>query len=213
MRARREQDSKSEKRTGLYLDGFIAAIPSVLDNDKALERAIFYGVKYMGRAGESTTIEELGRRFSISEALMALIAMVTPRRFVEIFPINKEYDGERWGLKDYFYTVEMITKHGWDKPIGESSEGAFGFLWDYQNWDINLFLVNHMSLVSEMARSQGQPGPMEQWAAENGIQIYTLNTTPDGKQYLLDSNGRSTPVRKKRPRHLRLMVPKRRRGQ
>ncbi|HBZ80933.1 MAG TPA: hypothetical protein DEP07_11170 [Brevibacillus sp.] len=213
MRARREQDSKSEKRTGLYLDGFIAAIPSVLDNDKALERAIFYGVKYMGRAGESTTIEELERRFSISEALMALIAMVTPRRFVEIFPINKEYDGERWGLKDYFYTVEMITKHGWDKPIGESSEGAFGFLWDYQNWDINLFLVNHMSLVSEMARSQGQPGPMEQWAAENGIQIYTLNTTPDGKQYLLDSNGRSTPVRKKRPRHLRLMVPKRRRGQ
>lgn len=212
MQARHGFDAKATKRTDLYLKSLIAAVPNSLDNDKALERAIFYGVKYLGRAEKYTTIDDLERRYSISEAIMALIAIVTPRKFVEIFPITKKYDGKRWGTKDYFYTVEMINKHGWDKPIGETDEVAFDFLWDYQNWEINIFLVEHMSLISDMRRAQGQPGLMEQWALENGIQTYTLNTSPEGNQYLMDSNGRSTPVRKRRPKHLKLVVSRRRRG-
>lgn len=212
MKARRELDTKAAKRLDLYLNALIAALPDALENGKALERAIFYGVRYLGQVEKSTSPEEMERRFRVSEAIMVLIAMVTPRRFVEIFPINKEYDGERRGFKDYFYTVNMIAERGWDEPIGETSDEVFDFLWDYQNWDINLFLVNHMSLVSEMARSQGQPGLMEQRAAENGIETYTLHTTPEGKQYLRDSKGRSTPIKKKRPKHLKLVVPRRRVG-
>lgn len=213
MQTRRELDPKAAKKLDLYLQGLIAVVPNALDDDKALERAIFYGVRYLKQVEKSTSIEDLERRFSISEAIMVLISMVTPRRFVEIFPIDKKYDGERRGTKDYFYTVSMISERGWDKPIGESSEEVFDFLWDYQNWDINLFLVEHMSLVSEMARAQGQPGLMEQWTAENGIETYTLHTTLEGKQYLRDSKGRSTPIRKKRANHLKLVVSKKGRAE
>ncbi|MED1800677.1 hypothetical protein [Brevibacillus porteri] len=200
---------KNTDKLDLYLNALIAALPDTMDDDKALERTIFYGVKYFGRAGENTTLEDMERRFHITEAIMAYISLVTPRRFTSIFPITKEYDGNRRGTKDYFYTVDKIAELGWDKPIGETSETVFDFLWDYHNWDITFFLVEFMSLMSDMRRAQGQPGIMEQWAAENGIQTYTLHTTLDGDQFVMDSKGRTKPVREKRPKHLKLVVPKR----
>jgi hypothetical protein len=212
MQVGHRPDKKNTDKLDLYLNALIAALPDAMDDDKALERTIFYGVKYFGRAGKNTTLEDMERRFHITEAIMAYISLVTPRRFVEIFPINKEYDGKRWGTKDYFYTVDKIAEIGWDKPIGETTETVLDFLWDYNNWDITFFLVEFMSLMSDMRRAQGQPGIMEQWATENGIQTYTLHTTPDGEQFVMDSKGRTKPVREKRPKHLKLVVPKRGKG-
>ncbi|GIO07991.1 hypothetical protein J31TS6_40190 [Brevibacillus reuszeri] len=212
MQASRRQFKKNTDKLDIYHKSLFSALPDALHDDKALDRAILYGVRYLGRLGENISVEYLESRLQMSYLIMELIALVTPRRFARIFPITKEYDGNRWGTKDYFYTVEKIEELGWDKPIGETNETVFDFLWDYTNWDVNFFLVDHMSLMSDMRRAQGQPGIMEQWAADNGIQTYTLHTTPKGTQYVLDSNGKSKFVLKKRSNHLKLVVPRRRDG-
>lgn len=209
MLAGLELDSKFSKKLDLYWDSFVSALPDAFSNDNALARSILYGVKLAGREKGHMTYEELTVKFQLFEMVMHLVTMVTPRKFVQIFPIEKRYDGKRWDTKDYFYTVEMINEHGWDEPIGVTTEEVFEFLWDYQNWDVMIFLVEYMGLMSDIRRAQGQPGIMEQWAAENGIRTYTMHSTSDGKQYVVDENGRSMPIKKKRPKHLKLVVPKR----
>ena len=50
--------------------------------------------------------------------IMAALGKLTPEELVQMFPIKKEYDGERWGVKDYFYVREAIERLEPDKPIG-----------------------------------------------------------------------------------------------
>ena len=50
-----------------------------------------------------------------------------------VLPIEKSYDGKRYGVKDYFSTVETLNGHGLDIPFGDS---VSEILWDYHNWDM-----------------------------------------------------------------------------
>lgn len=43
----------------------------------------------------------------------------TPRQIMYLFPLDKSYDGERWGCKDYFTSVEALKVFPMDKPIGK----------------------------------------------------------------------------------------------
>lgn len=187
----------------MYHRSFTSAVQKAFVKESsdptALDRAILFGVRLVNLQEKTNLVGEILNRFQFAEAIMVLIMFVTPRRFTEIFPIDKRYDGNRWGTKDYFSTVEMINKHGWDEPIVE----AFDFLWDYQNQDTREFLVNYLSLISDLRRAQGEPGILEEWAEMNNIPLYRMHTDSEGKQFIIDQNGRSKPV-KKRPRHLKL---------
>lgn len=191
----------------LYNRSFVSAMRAIpedyaeREDTRELERAIFFGIRLLGRLEEPTTADAIRNRFNLVEGVMGLLTFITPRKFASLFPITKEYKGKRWGSKDYFYTVEKMEAYGWDTPISE----PFSFLWEFHNWDITFFVVNYMSLISDMRRSQGQPGIMEEWAAENNITLHTLHTAPNGKQFLTDSNGRSKPVSKPRPKHLKIV--------
>jgi hypothetical protein len=166
-----------------------------------LDRAILFGVRLVGHHEKPKTYEELISNYRYSEAIMQLIKVITPRRLTVIFPITKEYDGKRYGTKDYVSAIEMINKFGWDNLIDE----PFEFLWDYVNWDITHFLVQHMSLMSDIRRSEGGMGIFEEWASEKGLTLYQMHTTKDGKQYLSDDKGHTFPVKKPRPKHLKLV--------
>jgi hypothetical protein len=52
------------------------------------------------------TVEEAQQRTESRQAIVQLIfseiASLTPRQFVSLFPIIKEYDGDRFQCKDYF---------------------------------------------------------------------------------------------------------------
>ena len=41
-------------------------------------------------------------------------------------------------MKDYFFTMNSAKEIGMDTPIGEN---ILEFLYDYTNWDINMFYV------------------------------------------------------------------------
>ncbi|MNB67200.1 hypothetical protein D3C81_633390 [compost metagenome] len=190
---------------------FVSAMRSIPEDyeersdTREIERAVFYGVQLMSRESDPKTVENLHQQFRVVEGVMGMMTFLTPRKFVEIFPITKEYDGKRWGTKDYFYTVEMIEEHGWDKLISRPDN----FLWEYVNLEVSLFMVKYLSLASEIRQSQGKLGLMEEWAAMNNIRTYSLQTGPDGKQYVLDPRGRTLPLSKPRPKHLKLVDARR----
>ncbi|QWU15708.1 hypothetical protein SAMN04487895_12756 [Paenibacillus sophorae] len=193
----------------IFRKAFMTAIPKAfceIPDPIALDQSILYGVRLANRERDgASTLEGIRHRLTLFEGVMACMTLITPRRLVQVFPIAKFYDGERWQIKDYFTTVKMIEEHGWDKPISDPHH----FIWDYGNWEMGEFLVRYMSLMSDMRRAQGQPGIMEEWLADKGVPMYTMHTDPSGRQFMVDPNGRSFPVRKPRPKHLKIVQSRR----
>ena len=52
-------------------------------------------------------------------------------------------------MKDYYFTLHALEKAGMDKPIGTEMEAAH-LLWDYQNTDIEFFLMAYMGCIEDM---------------------------------------------------------------
>ena len=89
------------------------------------------------------------------------------------FPVKKEFDGDKWECKDYFYTMDVLSKMDWDKPIGR--DNIVDLLWDYQNDDLRHAYVEFMCATSAIYRSQTGQGIAEQWCDDMGIPTYTIN--------------------------------------
>ena len=185
----------------LYHRSFSKALSKAFVDESALDRAILYGVRTFNSLPKSENYEVLINRFQFVEVIKSLMMWLTPKRFVNIFPIKKTYNGKRYEIKDYFSTVQAINEHGWDELIQAPTD----FLWDFYNDEICEFMVNQMCLVSDIMRAHGQPGLLEQWAQENGVPIFRMYTDENEKEFLIDQNGRSKPVKKARPKHLKLV--------
>lgn len=80
------------------------------------------------------------------------LGALTVGNLVQTFPIAKEYDGAKYGSKDYFTTIDALKAYDWNKPIGSGK--VFNFLWDYENIDLREFAVHYMSVISEMYRKK-----------------------------------------------------------
>jgi len=169
----------------------------------SIKKLIFYGVKAVNSITDRD-MKYLRSNFQFIETIQQMMGTLKPSEFVNIFPITKEYDGNRYGTKDYFYTMDYLKTLS-DEPIGEERQ-VMDFLWEYHNLEICLFVVNMLSIASDLRRSEGQPGIMEEWCAENGIKTYTMHTDQKGKRFVVDNEtGKSFRVRKKMPRYLKLV--------
>lgn len=119
------------------------------------------------------TLEESQATFDLIDALFSVMGCIKLRNFVTIFPITKEYDGEKWQSKDYFFTMDVLSKMDWDKPIGRDK--LYDLLWDYQNDDLREVCVEFTCAMSAIYRSQTGKGIVEQWCDDMGIPTYTIN--------------------------------------
>lgn len=149
------------------------------------DASIYAAVRYLSLKEDA--------QFSTYLTALHLIARLTPRRFTRLFPIDKTYDGQRWQCKDYFFTMEMIEKHGLDTPIGD----ALPFLWDYCNPHTRRFLTRCLQTLDVHMRQRGQPGALESFFESQGIQIpaYTRVEAPNGKTYMRNQQtGEFLPV-------------------
>lgn len=112
--------------------------------------------------------------YPLIELIFNMIGQLELRNFITIFPITKDFDGEKWGCKDYFYTKSILDRMDWDKPIG-TSEDVFKLLWDYQNDDLQYAYMEYMSAMSNMYRSQTGEGIMDEWCEDVEIDTYTVD--------------------------------------
>lgn len=121
------------------------------------------------------TLKESQATFDLIDALFSVMGCIKLKNFVTIFPITKEYDGEKWQSKDYFYTIDVLSKMDWDKPIGR--DNMYDLLWDYQNDDLREVCVEFTCAMSAIYRSQTGKGITEEWCDEIGIPTYSIDNT------------------------------------
>ena len=131
----KEELNEMNKKKKMYLDAFIRKLAQGEFN-------LMLAVKAYPNLCE-TEAPEIGLLFA--ELIFAKIKTLTPRELMQHFPVKKEFDGNRYGCKDYFYTMQAVNEYGLDRRI----EDAFDFLWDYQNDDLQEFLVCYMIVVGK----------------------------------------------------------------
>ena len=172
-----------------------------------LKRAVFYAVKYFSleridrrHSTEPRTLEQVNADFSLLECVKMLMGQLTPRELMSMFPIRKEYDGEKWGCKDYFYTIERLKDFDLDAPLGD--KGLEYFLWCYWNDDLFAFYAVAFSIISNMYKAQTGEGILEKWCEDQGIGTYTINQE---KGIIQDNQTGEIHKLSKKPSHLKIV--------
>lgn len=143
-----------------------------LDDDRTtktkVKQIVFYGVKCYGKWNDSEGVELKNKTGEIFQ-IITLIEALTPREFMQIFPLAKDYDGQRWETKDYFYTMDYSEILGMDVPIGEN---VFEFLMEYWNADVMLFATKALSALSAIHEEQSSIGIFEEFLRDHGVEPF-----------------------------------------
>ena len=92
---------------------------------------------------------------------MDTIGRLPPMELLRMYPVTKEYDGEKWGTKDYFYTMDRLSRLPANKPIGDAQDVAC-LLWDYQNWDLSFLLLQWENVLGDLHVYCNEPGPHDE---------------------------------------------------
>lgn len=172
-----------------------------------IRKLIFYGVKMISTEPkpEYITEAEAARRFQLAQDIKTLIGTLTPAEFTQIFPIEKSFDGDKCGIKDYFYTREFIRSLPRDEPIGDV-EAVSCFCWEYHNREVCLFLFKTFGYADDLCRLKGQPTALDLFCEDNQIKAFSLFTDSRGKQFMIDGKtGKVSRARKAVPRYLKLI--------
>ncbi|ADQ41590.1 hypothetical protein Calkr_2125 [Caldicellulosiruptor acetigenus I77R1B] len=169
-----------------------------------VKKLIFYGVKMINATPqkEITSFEQAKAEFNFADLIIQMISTITPKEFITIFPVKKNFKGHKYQTKDYFTTIEQLKKFDMDKPIGEK---VIELLWDYVNDDITEFLVNYLLAASRLRKFEGKSSLAEEFAQQMGLKTYKLCQDNRGRNFLYDpETGKTTKVKFK-VMHLKLI--------
>lgn len=203
----------NKNKYDLYMRAFTRTLGSYGHGQSirdTLKKAIVYGVKAINTQPKETLVlkDDYIERFQLISTIHYFMGILTPMEFMNLFPITKEYDGQKYEWKDYFYTMDYIKTLDPDKPIAPigQDDKILHFLWEYRNIEIERFTVNGMTCLSALREFEGQPSLMEEWAADKGIKTYTMHEDNQGNKFMLDNEtGKTTKVLKPKPKHLKLV--------
>ncbi|HHX0219671.1 TPA: hypothetical protein ACU3U7_002710 [Enterococcus faecalis] len=131
----------------------------------SIQQLVFYGIKCYGRWYEKSTKKDSWTSYQEFQRILDLMTLITPREFLTMFPIKKEFDGQKYECKDYFYTQEYLSTINLDEPISE----PFEFLWDYWNRETARFLMNMMGAMSDVRKEQTGKGIMQEFLEKEGF--------------------------------------------
>lgn len=197
---------QAAKRITFYCaDGHKLGRVSEEEVHEGIKKTAFYLVRYINTKPklDYVTIEEVTSDLVFQHLVLSAIAQMTPKEFMNYFPIKKFYKGHKYGVKDYYTTKKMLSKFYMDEPIGDDK--VIDFLWNYVNDDIENFIVNHMLTISQLRRFEGEPSLAEEIAKELGLKTYRLYQDSKGKKFLFDDETGKTIRIKERPKHLKLI--------
>ncbi len=204
-----ENDRPNVNKQALYYKAYEKVLDGYRNNPSqdiksAIKKLIFYGVQAVNGMEKPNVldIELIEYRFQFADIVKDLMSTLTPGEFMNLFPVTKTYDGDRWEAKDYFSAMTYIKGLDQSEPIGAE---IMDFLWEYHNPDTRMFLVHLMSFTSDLAQLKGMPSIAETRLAENGIETYTIHTDNEGKKFMIDSHGRPTRAKPSFPKYLRVV--------
>lgn len=161
---------RKELKVKCYEDGFYRCMDVASSKKLETRKLIYYGVKYLG-SGYVFNPLKLEHTFNSFDLVLMVLDTITPRKLMQIFPIDKKYDGHKWESKDYYSTIEAMKEFGMDRQIGTAHGQAFDFLWDYMNHDVMMFVVRFMSVLTDMSKLKGDGDPTVKFFESQGIEV------------------------------------------
>jgi hypothetical protein len=141
--------------SSIYLRNLQQKITQYLEqpeNRDILKQMIFYGIKFCNTYKTYEPYKYLQSELALFQMLTNAIGLLTPAELLTIFPLDKDYDGHKYGIKDYFYSMKTIREIGLNNVIGDMNRKL---LWDYWNMEINDFEVNMMEVISSIRQLEG----------------------------------------------------------
>jgi hypothetical protein len=185
----------------LYFD-YKYGFTKEIDNKKS----IFWGVKYINKFKyNDAVLEDLLKVNCEIDDIIINMARLTYNEFIELFPIIKDYDGNKWECKDYYSTKEYLNKFDLNTKIG--IDNIQELIFQYYNQDILNFGVYQMLIVDRISRYLGEKGILERFLdevdPEHKIDTYTYNKEHNYIQN--NRTGKITKVHKQRPDYLKVI--------
>ncbi len=171
------------------------------NKSKDIKKAIYYGIKYLSKfqPTKEDTYEKLITIFMEFEYVKALVSVINFEDFINLFPIEKDYDGKKYECKDYFSTMEYLEDKNRLEFIGDNTDLLF---WNYFNNDIMCFGVRQTIICDRLRRLEGKRSLMEEFLEEfdpeGKIHTYTLH---EKEGYMYDNNtGKTFKIEKPKPK-------------
>ena len=180
----------------------------------ALTKAVYNGVRLVNIHYHILSNEEFvpvnGWKMCLQtyKSVEVLISLMTPEEIIRTFPITKTYDGKRWECADYFSTLSLFDGLNKNLSLMIQFKEPFDVLYGYQNQHISHLLVGMMCTVDKLRRAEGKDDMFTEFCKEQGLkppERYTMHTDAKGKKYMVDENGKSMPLRKAKPRYMRVV--------
>lgn len=148
---------------------------------------------------EPKTLKQNQYRFQLIDNIFGVLGCLILRNFITAFPIEKYYKGDKWGEKDYFYTMDVLKKMDWDKPIGKDELSEL--LWDYMNDDLRHAYVEFTTAMSAIYRAQTGKGIAETWLDDMGVPTYTV----DRETGIIKNNQTGDVTKLKKGSHIQIV--------
>lgn len=193
------EEKKREVRRNIRVEAFRRMFrqkSTFFSTREELKAAIFCGVKYISMAplsGAGADSRVLLRDVANLEMRMQFL---TPNEMLEIFPLGKDFDGQRYGMKDYFSAKECISKYDGNSSMLDNMDDI---LMEYWNSDIINYQVKKFMLADSIRREEGKKSMMEEFAEAMDITTYTYDEE-EGKMYDRKT-GKAIQVKKPIPRN------------
>ena len=151
-----------------------------------LAKMFFYGTRYITlkyQANKKSIFEprvlvrdELMQDFAFVELMLQILGHLTLKQVMGIFPIDKDYDGDKYCCKDYFYAIEHLQGVNPDDLIYHRFPEINDFTWVYWNRDIFELDAVLVEIASDIRRLDGKKGIVEEWMEKQGVESYTIST-------------------------------------
>lgn len=206
----KQLENKRSKEKELYKKMFY--------NAKDVYISAFWGVRYLGKFGMEDLREKrdlgyddylknLQELFADTMSVDFVLSRMTLKNFINFFPIDKEYNGEKFMSKDYWSTLEMLkTLDAYESKLMIGPE-IDDLLMDYWNRDIMRYSIYKMMLLSEMNKLQTGKNLLEQYIEDNNIEDIETVKKLDDKHYI-SSDGKILKESVNIPKYLKLIKNK-----
>ncbi len=155
------QDIKAAEKGGLITDN--------------LKQYVYLCTKIVSKLDDvwnTNNPETIEAGFDTIEFVSHVLQYFTPCEFMQMFPVRKDYDGHKYGAKDYFSTMKAIKEIGLHEKLGDSVEH---FLFAYCNDDIDDYMVTWMGIVNRMHQLHGGRDILVEFMEEQGVYPQTFH--------------------------------------
>lgn len=169
-------------------------------SDIDIKKAVFYGIKYYSSHQPSNDYKQLLIDMCEFEEIKQMISTLTYNDILNMFPIIKEFDGERFECKDYFTTKQYLSDIDLDSKIG--IDNVDELFWEYYNYYIMNFSVHELLTLDHIRKYNGKLSILEQFIKDNGMEEDIHTYTMDKEKNIAYDNvtGESFKIEPTKPR-------------